>query len=107
MRVRRAVTLATGAVLLTAAAVACAPTLQQQTGVVIEVDSSALGRVDSFRLLTPDGDILVFDTTEMEFRAEFPASHLNEHKVLGDRIEVTYKEDGERLVVTQLDDRAH
>lgn len=106
MRVHRALPLAS-VVLVAAAALACEPTLQQQSGVVIEVDSPALGRVDSFTLLTPEGEMLDFDTTEMEFRAEFPASHLNEHKVLGDRIEVTFRQDGDRLVVTQLDDRNH
>ena len=89
------------------AVVACEPTLQQETGVVIDVDSPALGRVDSFVLVTGDGERLTFDTTELEFRSEFPASHLTEHKVIGDVIEVTYKTDGDRLVVTQLDDEAH
>jgi hypothetical protein len=83
---------------------ACEPTLQQQSGVVVDIDSPALGRVDSFELLTTDGERLLFDTTEMEFRSEFPAPHLAEHRLLGDRIVVTYKRDDERRVVTQLDD---
>ena len=74
---------------------------------VIEVDSPGLGQVDSFVLVTGDGERLTFDTTELEFRSEFPASHLTEHKVIGDVIEVTYKTDGDRLIVTQLDDEAH
>jgi len=85
----------------------CEPTLQQETGVVIDIDSPALGRVDSFVLLNTDGERLTFDTTELEFRSEFPAPHLAEHRVIGDRIVVTYKTDGDRLVVTQLDDREH
>jgi hypothetical protein len=107
MRVRRTLPAIGLAVLVMGNVVACEPTLRQQTGVVIEVDSPALGRVDSFGLLTPEGEVLLFDTTEMRFRAEFPASHLNEHKVLGDSIVVTYKQDGERRVVTQLDDQYH
>jgi hypothetical protein len=87
--------------------VGCEPTLQQETGVVIEVESPALGRVDSFVLLNGDGERLSFDTTELEFRSEFPAPHLAEHRVLGDRIVVTYKSDGDRLVATQLDDERH
>jgi hypothetical protein len=83
---------------------ACEPTLQQHSGVVVDIDSPALGRVDSFELLTTDGERLLFDTTEMEFRSEFPAPHLAEHRLLGDRIVVTYKRDDERRVVTQLDD---
>jgi hypothetical protein len=107
MLARRVLSLSVGALLLAGLTVACEPTLRQQSGVVVDVDSPALGRVDTFQLLTPEGEILEFDTTEMEFRAEFPASHLNEHKVLGDRIEVTFRLDGERRVVTQLDDRNH
>jgi len=83
---------------------ACEPTLRQETGVVLRVDSPALGRVDSFELLTTDGERIAFDTTELGFRSEFPAPHLSEHQVLGDHIVVTFKLDGERRVVTQLDD---
>jgi hypothetical protein len=90
-----------------AAVVACEPTLQQESGVVIEVDSPGLGRVDGFVLVNGEGERLDFDTTELEFRAEFPASHLSEHKVIGDVIEVTYKTDDDRRIVTQLDDDAH
>lgn len=86
---------------------ACEPTLQQETGVVIEVDSPALGRVDSFVLLNGNGERLTFDTTELEFRSEFPAPHLAEHRVIGDQIVVTYKTQGDRRIVTQLDDREH
>jgi hypothetical protein len=83
---------------------ACQPTLQQDTGVVVSVDSPALGRVDAFELLNRDGERRRFDTTELEFRPDFPAAHLSEHMVLGDPIEVTFKTDGERRIVTQLDD---
>ena len=95
------------AIVCAVAVVACEPTLQQVDGVVIEVDSPGLGQVDGFVLATGDGERLTFDTTELEFRSEFPASHLTEHKVIGDVIEVTYKTDGDRLIVTQLDDEAH
>jgi hypothetical protein len=84
--------------------VACEPTLQQETGIVVGVDSPALGRVDTFELLTTDGERVVFDSSELAFRSEFPVSHLSEHQVLSDPITVTYKTDGDRLVVTQLDD---
>jgi hypothetical protein len=87
--------------------VACEPTLRQESGVVIEVESPALGQVDRFVLVNAQGERLTFDTTELEFRSEFPASHLAEHKVIGDVIEVTYRTDGSRLIVTQLDDDAH
>ena len=87
--------------------VACEPTLRQASGVVMEVDSPALGQVDAFELRTTDGESLVFDTSELRFRPEFPAAHLIEHRLIGDIITVTYRQDGERLLVTQLDDPAH
>ncbi len=83
---------------------ACQPTLEQATGIVLNIDSPMLGRVDGFELLDADGDRLTFDTSELKFQSDFPASHLAEHQVLGERIEVTYQRDGERLLVTQLDD---
>jgi len=90
-----------------AALLGCEPTLRQETGVVIDIDSPGLGRVESFELLTQDGERITFDTSQLEFRAEFPAPHLAEHRVIGDRIIVTYRADGDRLLVTQLDDEAH
>jgi hypothetical protein len=90
-----------------AAVIGCEPTLQQETGVVIHVEAPSLGRVDSFELLTSTGERLIFDTTELEFRPEFPAPHLAEHRIIGDDIVVTYKADGERLIATQLDDKTH
>ncbi len=100
-----------GALLLTALmatlsllVLACEPTLRQQTGIVVGVDSPGLGRVDSFQLLTSGGDTLTFDTSSLEFRSEFPAAHLAEHQIIGDRILVTFKQHADRLVVTQLDD---
>jgi hypothetical protein len=86
------------------AVVGCQPTLEQQVGIVYSVDSPSLGRVDSFELLTIAGDILTFDTSQVRFQPSFPAAHLSEHQVLGDPIEVTYRTEGDRLVVTQLDD---
>lgn len=107
MRARGALLSVVGATLVLGSTVACEPTLQQEAGVVLSVDSPVLGRVDSFELLTPDGETLLFDTSDLRFRSEFPASHLSEHRLLGDRIVVTYRQDGARLVVTQLDDESH
>lgn len=107
LRGRRRLGPLVGVILLALAVMACEPTLQQATGVVLHVDSPSLGRVDGFDLATSDGEILAFDTTSLQFRPEFPASHLIEHRAIGDRIVVTYKRDGDRLVVTQLDDPAH
>jgi hypothetical protein len=101
---RRLIAAILAAVVLLPIALGCEPTLRQETGIVVEVESPALGRVDSFRLLTTGGQVLTFDTSSLAFRAEFPAAHLIEHQVIGDLIVVTYRQDGQRLVVTQLDD---
>jgi hypothetical protein len=84
--------------------VGCEAALAQEVGIVYSVDSPALGRVDSFQLLTKDGDVLTFDTSQLRFQPEFPAAHLSEHQVAGEPIEVTYRTEGDRLVVTKLDD---
>jgi hypothetical protein len=84
--------------------VACEPTLEQATGIVTSVDTPAFGRVDAFELRTRDGETLRFDTTELEFRAEFAAPHLSEHQRLSDAIAVTFRCDGGRLIVTRLTD---
>jgi hypothetical protein len=80
------------------------PGASQTTGVVLGVDSPALGQVDGFELLTEEGTVLAFDTSELAFDPDFPASHVTEHQVLGDPVKVTYRADGDRLVVTRLED---
>lgn len=77
---------------------------ERTTGIVLSIDSPALGRVASFELLDSDGERHVFDTSELEFESGFPASHLSEHQVLAERIEVTFVREGDRLVVTHLGD---
>ena len=91
-----------GLVLVVAAG--CEPTLQTETGIVVSVDSPSIGVVDGFELRTRDGRSLVFDTSALDFRPEFPAAHLPEHQRLAAAVTVTYRTDGERLVVVRLDD---
>ena len=90
----------TGVALVVAA---CAPTLDQATGIVLSVDSPAIGQVDGFELLADD-ERLTFDTSTLEFREAFPAAHIADHMRISEPIRVTYRRDGDRLVVTQLDD---
>jgi hypothetical protein len=92
------------AAVLLAAVMACSPALETVSGLVVGVDSPSLGEVDSFELRTEDGRTLVLDTTELEFRSEFPAAHLAEHQRLAAPVTVTYRQEGDRLVVTRLDD---
>ena len=85
-------------------AVACGQPLESAAGLVVSVDSPSLGRVDSFELRTDDGDILTFDTTDLDFRRDFPAAHLGEHMRLAQAVRVTYRREGERRVVVRLAD---
>ena len=107
MGVSRLLALVAAFMLASVVLVACEPTLRQASGVVMEVDSPSLGQVDAFELRTTEGESLLFDTSELRFRPEFPAAHLIEHRLVGDVITVTYKQEGDRLMVTQLDDPAH
>ena len=82
--------------MLGAGVVACGQPLESEAGLVVEVDSPSLGRVDSFELRTVDGEILRFDTTDLEFHREFPAAHLAEHMAMAQAVRVTYRRDGDR-----------
>jgi hypothetical protein len=89
---------------LAAGAAACGQPLESVAGLVVEVDSPSLGRVDSFELRTEDGEVLEFDTTALEFRGEFPAAHLGEHMRMAEAVRVTYRRDGDRRIVVRLAD---
>lgn len=84
--------------------VACGQPLESADGLVVTVDSPSLGRVDAFELRTDDGRILTFDTTELEFKPEFPAAHLTEHQRMADPVRVTYRQEGDRRVAVRLAD---
>ena len=84
--------------------VACGQPLESAAGLVVSVDSPSIGRVDGFELRTDDGEIIAFDTTEMEFRPEFPAAHVAEHQRMAEPVRVTYRRDGDRRVVVRLAD---
>jgi hypothetical protein len=83
---------------------AAPPGEQEAVGLVMTVDAPAHGRVDGFELMTRDGTRLTFDTTDMAPDPDFPVAHLSEHLALAAPIRVTYRADGERLVVTGLAD---
>ena len=91
---------------LAAVITACGQPLQSVAGLVVEVDSPSLGRVDSFDLRTVDGEILTFDTNQLEFRSEFPAAHLGEHMRMAEPVRVTYRVEDGRLVVVRLADES-
>jgi hypothetical protein len=80
------------------------PGTLEATGIVLSVDSPALGRVDSFELLTQDGEQLTFDSSELPFDPSFPVSHVAEHQMTSEPVRVYYAIDGDRLVVIALAD---
>jgi hypothetical protein len=83
---------------------ACGQPLESEAGLVVTVDSPSIGRVDGFELRTDDGEIIAFDTTEMDFRPEFPAAHVAEHQRMAEPVRVTYRRVGERRIVVRLAD---
>jgi hypothetical protein len=80
------------------------PDLLEATGIVLSVDSPALGQVHGFVLLTPEGEQLAYDTSELAFDPAFPVSHIAEHQMTSEPVRVTYVVEGDRLVVRQLGD---
>ena len=90
--------------LIVLAATGCGAALESEVGLVVAVDSPSIGRADGFQLRTEDGEMLTFDTTDLEFRQEFPAAHLVEHQRTAERVRVTYRRDGDRRVVVRLAD---
>ena len=95
------------------AAVACsavaAPAAPTQTvrGVLLDVESPGIQKVDSFTLRTDDGQELHF-TTAPNFNEGvahlMTPGHMRQHMALGDPVEVTYREDNGSLVaLTAMD----
>lgn len=78
--------------------------LAQAAGIILAIDSPALGQVNGFELLTTEGERLAFDTSELPFDLDFPVAHLAEHQMLTSPILVTYRTDGDRLIVVALAD---
>lgn len=71
-------------------------------GVVVDYQGDLL-TVDTFTLLTADGDEFEFvPAADGDF--SFPLPHLREHLAIGDPISVRYVEDGERYVAVAVDD---
>lgn len=77
---------------------------ETETGVVIDVDAAGLTDVRGFTLRTSDGRTIEFRLGILENGAEFPPSHLAEHRATATPVVVRYRvENGER-VVFRIDD---
>ena len=85
-----------------AALAACDESTNEVTGVVSEVDSAGLTDVNGFTVRSQDEtfDFVVDSNTELSF----PPAHLNEHRISGEPVRVTYEErDGELYAVSVED----
>lgn len=90
---------------VTLAVVGCGATLQQETGVVIQVNGTSPSDIQSFVLRTNDGRLLTFDASLATFdQQSFPPEHLREHQALASPIVVTYRRDGDTMVAVKLAD---
>jgi hypothetical protein len=81
---------------------------QSARGVIVDVRSSTLREIDSFTLRTNDGRTLRF--LPAPDAAKDPAvgllgGHLRTHAVLGDQVEVFYREAGGELLALRIEDR--
>lgn len=88
-----------------------APSAAAQThtvhGVLLDVESPGIQKVDSFTLRTDDGQELQFSTTPDFNRGAahlMTPGHMRQHMALGDPVEVTYRdEDGAHVALSATD----
>jgi hypothetical protein len=91
--------------------VACAPAPQTQTqtarGVLIDVQSPSLQRVDSFVVRTDDGRELEF-AAAADFNAglqhAMSPGHMRQHMALADPVVVTFRQENGKLVALSATD---
>ena len=81
-----------------------APPSSPIVGVVTDVESGGLNEVSSFDLRTDDGTSYTFEIGDLENAAEFPPGHLREHMATSSPVRVFFEVDGDRLLVTRLED---
>jgi hypothetical protein len=72
-------------------------------GVVINVKSAGLAKVESFTIRTAAGEVLTFQVGQLA-PGSFPAGHLTEHASTGAPVQVTFTVDGDLLIATNLAD---
>ena len=97
-----ALTLMLGAALLLIAA-ACGGGEKQVTGLVLEVVERSLVEIELLRVRDDDGNVWEFST---EGDVGTSAVHLKLHQVAGDKIVVTFREVGGRLIAFEVKDAA-
>lgn len=73
------------------------------TGTVIDFKAESLLEFESITVANESGVVLDFHSEGKRFE-EFTPAHVREHMVLGDPVEVGYREVGDRLLIVSLQD---
>lgn len=111
-RYRPLIPLAALCALLAVAALACdargdadtdTPTTQSIRGQVLQVDARSLIELEALELLDERGEIWRFEGRGIAIPG-FSPSHLNEHKLLGQPVEVFYHREGDELILRNITD---
>ncbi len=89
-----------GAALLVIAA-GCGGGEKQVTGLVLEALERNFSEIESLRVRDDDGRVWEFST---EGAVGASAAHLRQHQLAGERVVVTYREDGGRLIAIDVKD---
>lgn len=98
---RPALALMLGTVLLLIAAGCGGGDDKQVTGLVLEAVDRNLAEIELLRIRDDDGKVWEFST---EGNVGITAAHLRQHRLSGERIIVTYREVGGRLIASDLKD---
>lgn len=83
--------------------VSCGGSERTVHGVVIEIQGR-LDIIESFDIVTLDGERLTLEVTPDSDFHDLPLSHLNEHRVSGAPVVVEYADEGGVLTVVALRD---
>ena len=82
---------------------ACGGVEKQVTGLVLEAVERDLAEIELLRLRDGDGRVWEFST---EGPVGTSAAHLRQHQLAGEKVVVTYLEEGGRLVAVDVKDAA-
>jgi hypothetical protein len=82
-------------------AAACGGGDKQVTGLVMEAVDRSITEVESLRLLDDEGRVWEFHT---QGPVGTSGAHLRQHQVAGERVVVTYREEGGQLIASHIID---
>ena len=79
---------------------------QTVVGVITSVDAPTLTQLNSFTLHTDDGRTLVFHIAPEATRQQhgFVGGHLRAHLLAANKVEITYRTEGDELLALELRD---